>query len=338
MRDKDSQLIFENYKNRVIVNEVAAAVAAPAVEGIGTFISWLAGTAVGAIMIDQTIKALEKIPEFKRNRIESKINETNRILSLNPEKIGSHYEIINAIKKEGNSTLSTIAERFKQPIDIFRSAQDNVDITVDTYYAVLTTSIEAYRELINFQNSLDREIDRIISKSDLADVERERIRAQRAKDKQQHEERMAELENEKIKLENERQRGGGGGGGNDKDPKDPKGKGGIIGGITAGIGIIGLILRVISKNYKTLKGIFWATVILAPSFGIFMLKLLFSSGKEYAEYGEEFVDEFKQELEKGKPNPNPTPTDDVSSLKPPISQPKPKPKPKSTPDPYWVDL
>lgn len=303
MRDKDAQLIFENYRNRVIVNEVAAALAVPAAQGIGGFMSWIAGTAVGAVVVDQAIKVLEKIPEFKRNRIESKINETNRILSLNPEEIRSHYEIINAIKKEGNSTLSTIAEKFKQPIDIFRSAQDNANITIDTYYAVLTTSIEAHREVMNFQDSLDREIDQVISKSDLADVEKERIKAQRAKDKLEHKERMAQLENEKLRLELEKQKGGGGGG------KDPKKGGGFV---TGAINTLGLILKLLSENYKTLKGLFWATIILVPGFGIFLIKTLFSSGKEYAKAGQEFTDDFKQEIEKEKPvapkaTPKPTP-------------------------------
>ena len=35
MRDRDSQLIFESYKNRILVNEQATALALPAVEALG---------------------------------------------------------------------------------------------------------------------------------------------------------------------------------------------------------------------------------------------------------------------------------------------------------------
>jgi len=304
MRDKDAHLIFESYRNRVILNEVAKAVGVPAAEGIKAFISWIAGTAVGAVVVDQAIKALEKIPEFKRNRIESKINETNRILSLNPEEIRSHYETINAIKKEGNSTLSSIAEKFKQPVDIFRSAQDNVDITVDTYYAVLVTSIAAYEELLNSQDAINREIDQVISQVGIGEVRIEEIKAETKVKLAEAKNRKLELENEKLRLENERQNGGGGGGGGGKDPKK---KGGIIAGITGGINILALILRVLSKNYQTLKSLFAFAVILAPGFGIFLIKILFSSGKEYARAGQEFADEFKQEIEKPKAQPSPTP-------------------------------
>jgi len=293
MRDKDAQLIFESYRKRVLLNEVAKALAVPAVEGLGLFMSWMAGTAVGAVIIDQAAQMLAKIPEFKRRQIEAKISEVNRVISLNPEEIRSHYEVINAIKQNGNATLSQIAEKFKQPIDIFRSAQDNMDITVDTYYAVLTTSIEAHRELLNAQDSIDREIDRVVSQSDLADVRKEEIKAQIAKDKLKHKERLAELKNERIKLEIEKNRSGGGPGGNGKDPK---GKWGLVAGVTGGINILGAILRVLSKNFQALKGMFWATVILVPGFGIFIIKTLFGSGKEYGKAAEEFAKEFKQEV------------------------------------------
>jgi len=304
MRDKDSQLIFENYRKNVILNEAAAALAIPAVEGLGAAMSWIAGTAVGAVIIDQAAQMLAKIPELKRRQIEAKISEVNKIISLNPQEIRSHYEIINAIQKNGNETLSKIAESFRQPIDIFRSAQDEGNVTVDTYIAVLASSIEAQKILLNAQDLIDREIDQVISKSDLADVVKEQVKAQRAKDKLEHKERLAALENEKLKLEIELRKGGGGGGNNGKDPK---GKWGIVAGITGGVSILGLILKVLSENYKALKGIFWATIILVPGFGIFIIKTLFGSGKEYGKAGKEFADEFKNELEGEKPKTSPQP-------------------------------
>jgi len=343
MRDKDSQLIFENYRKNVILNEVAAALAIPAVEGLGAAMSWIAGTAVGAVIIDQAAQMLAKIPEFKRRQIEGKISEVNKIISLNPQEIRSHYEIINAIQKNGNATLSKIAESFRQPIDIFRSAQDEGNVTVDTYIAVLASSIEAQKILLNAQDLIDRQIDEVISQSDLADVVKEQVKAQRAKDKLEHKERLAALENEKLKLEIELQKGGGGG----NNGKDPKGKWGIVAGVTGGISILGTILKILSENYKALKGIFWATIILVPGFGIFIIKTLFGSGKEYGKAGKEFADEFKKELESEKPKtapqpkPQPSSTPTQGKFKPSryVEEPsKTQPNAKASPTPYQADF
>ena len=338
MRDKDSQLIFESYRKKVILNEVAQALAIPAVEGLGALMSWIAGTAVGAVVINKAMQMLEQIPEFKRRQIEGKISEVNKILSLNPQEIRSHYEIINAIQKNGNATLSKIAESFRQPIDIFRSAQDEGNVTVDTYIAVLASSIAAYGELLNSQEAINREIDQVISQSDLADVEKERIKGETKVKLAEAKNRKLELENEKIRLEIELKKGGGGGGNNDKDPK---GKWGIVAGITGGVSILGTILKILSENYKALKGIFWATIILVPGFGIFMLKTLFGSGKEYSKAGKEFADEVKKELEDDKskkPSPQPTPKEGKfsNSRYVPESQPEARPtsQPEASPTPY----
>jgi hypothetical protein len=342
MRDKDSQLIFESYRKKVILNEVAQALAIPAVEGLGAAMSWIAGTAVGAVVINKAMQMLEQIPEFKRRQIEGKISEVNKIVSLNPQEIRSHYEIINAIQKNGNATLSKIAESFRQPIDIFRSAQDEGNVTVDTYIAVLASSIEAQKILLNAQDLIDRQIDEVISQSDLADVVKEQVKAQRAKDKLEHKERLAALENEKLKLEIELRKGGGGGG-----DKDPKGKGGIVAGVTGGISILGTILKILSENYKALKGIFWATIILVPGFGIFIIKTLFGSGKEYGKAGKEFADEVKKELESEKPKtppqsqPQPSSTPTQGKFKPSryVEEPsKTQPSAKASPTPYKADF
>lgn len=299
MRDKDAHLIFESYRNRVILNEVAAALAAPAVAGLDALMSLIGGAAITGVVVNQAMKMLEQIPEFKKREIESKLSEANRVLSLNPEEIRSHYEIINAVKKNGNSTLSSIVEKFKQPVDIFRSAQDNADITVDTYYAILTTSIAAYEELLNSYDSIKREIDQVVSKSDLADVEKARIEAQLERDRMAHKERLEQLKIQRLELKK------GGGGGGDKDPK--KGKGGIIAGVSGTVNVFGLILKTLAENYKALKAIFWASVILVPSFGIYIIKLLFGSGKEYGQAAKEFGEEMKKEIEKPKAQPSPTP-------------------------------
>jgi len=336
MRDRDSQLIFENYNKRVLLKEQATALALPAVEGLGAAMSWMAGTAVGAVIVDRAMKALEQIPEFKRQQIENKIAEINKITSLNPQEIRSHYEIINAIQRNGNNTLSEIAESFKLPITIFRTAQDEGTVTVDTYSDVLAASIEAHKELLNAQDLIDREIDQVISKSDLAQVEIERIKAQRAKDKLEHKERLAELENEKLKLEAEIQKGGGGGGKNNKDP-DKKGKWGIFAGIGGGISLIGMVLKVIGENYKTLKGLFWTTVILVPGFGIYIIKLLFGSGEQYGKAAKEFADEFKKPTGDAAPQPKTRPTPRPLPVLPPTSGSLPRfnnPVPNATPDPY----
>ena len=341
MRDRDSQLIFENYNKRVLLMEQAAALALPAVEGLGAAMSWIAGTAVGAVVVDRAMKALEQIPEFKKQQIESKIGEINKITALNPQEIRSHYEIINTIQKNGNNTLSELAENFKQPINIFRTAQDEGNVTIDTYSAVLASSIEAYKNLLNAQDLIDREIDQVISKSDLAQVEIERIKARRAKDKLEHKERLAELENEKLKLEAEIRKSGGGGGKNDKDPKKG-GKWSIIGGIGGGINLIGLALKVLGENYKTLKGLFWTTVILVPGFGIYIIKLLFGSGEQYGKAAKEFAGEFKKTTEdavkspsvpqpKTKPTPRPLPDLPTTSGSPSRFK---NPVPSATPDPY----
>lgn len=341
MRDKDAQLIFESYKKNIILNEVAQALAIPAVEGLGAAMSWIAGTAVGAVVIDQAMQMLSKIPEFKRKQIEGKISEINKIASLNPQEIRSHYEIINAIKENGNPTLSKIAEAFKQPIDIFRTAQDEGNVTIDTYNAVLASSIEAHKMLLNAQDLIDRQIDQVISQSDLAEVIKEQVKAQRAKDKLEHKERLAALENEKLKLEIELRKGGGGGG-NDKDPK--KGKGGIVAGVTGSVSILSTILKALAENYKALKAIFWATIILVPSFGIFVIKTLFGSGKEYAEEGKKAADEIKKALEDDKskkPSPQPSPSPAKGKFTPSryVEEPsKTQPSAKASPTPYKADF
>jgi hypothetical protein len=340
MRDKDSQLIFENYRKNVILNEAAAALAIPAVEGLGAAMSWIAGTAVGAVIIDQAAQMLAKIPELKRRQIEAKISEVDKIASLNPQEIRSHYEIINAIQKNGNATLSKIAESFRQPIDIFRSAQDEGNVTIDTYNAVLAASIEARKKLLNAQDLIDREIDQVISKSDLAEVDKARIKADLAKARLESAERikLAELENERLRLS-------GGGGGN--NGKDPKGKGGIVAGITGGITIIGTILKLLADNFKSLKGIFIACLLLVPGFGPYLIKMIWGSGKEYGKTAKEFTKEFENELEGEKPKTSPQPKPQPSStptqgkFKPSryVEEPsKTQPNVKASPTPYQADF
>jgi hypothetical protein len=333
MRDKDSDLIFESYRKDVVLNEAAAAALAPAT-GLSTLLTYLLGASVTAVTIGAAMKAFEKIPAAKQTLLNKQINEVNRLMSLDTNEIRSQYELINFITNQGNPTLSKIAKLFKQPIQIYTEDQNNVNVTIDTYNAVLTSSIRAHEELLNSYDLLDREIDNIVSKAgrNRNDVDIEKVKRKAKKDKLKAEVKLAELKNEEIKLEIKRQRGGGG-------PPPQNGKGGKGGRIIGAIGVTGGIFAALGRNGVTLNRVFWFAVLLSPAFGLTVIRLLGASGEAYLDAAGEQVEKMKRKSEEEKnrknnsPQAAPTPIPGSKSKWLPEKPVLDKTEPKAEPDP-----
>jgi len=160
MRDKDSQLIFESYRKRVILNEAAPALVFPAA-GIGIAeVLGLAATVVGATALASTIS--EKKDEisrlFKLTPVTSdKIQEFDKLIKNPDFSLRGIYTLLNFAKSLGVPVLTSLLEFGYQSI---KSLQYDIENAVEPL-----TRIQTFKTVLSGLKEQCEKIIQLISKS-----------------------------------------------------------------------------------------------------------------------------------------------------------------------------
>jgi hypothetical protein len=128
MRDKDSQLIFESYKKKVILNEYAQALAVPAVAGLDAAIAVIAGTAAGGVILNKIYEAWKTLSPSAQANFEKDIEVLKSAMTSEDDSFRSTYETLNAIQGVANdSSLKEIVEETKNYLKTLNYYQDTVE-------------------------------------------------------------------------------------------------------------------------------------------------------------------------------------------------------------------
>jgi hypothetical protein len=234
MRDKDSQLIFENYRNRVIVNETAALAIGPAVAGLDTAIAAIAGTAAGAVILNQIYEAWKTLSPSAQSEFEKDIEVIKSAMTSEDDSFRSTYETLNAIQNVTNDvSLKEIVKETKNYLKTLNHYQD----VVEGDPQILTQLAQDYQPILDLMYNFAKK--QSATTGDLG------VAAIRALDKANQ--RLADIIDKQQ----------GGGGSNEPPPEPPKGgKGGIIGAVVGGTATVVAsfwkeIKSLILKNKKT---------------------------------------------------------------------------------------
>jgi len=148
MRDKDSQLIFESYRKRVILNEAAPALVFPAIE---TITMTVGGTAAVLVIGNQIAKTYQLLTGQEQQAMKTSLNSLNSILEKKDYSARGCYELINFIKS--NSTdeeLINFAESQKQVLMMANDLDKNMSWDQETLKAYVDSAESANNQLINF--------------------------------------------------------------------------------------------------------------------------------------------------------------------------------------------
>ena len=151
MRDKDAHLIFESYRKKVILNEVAQALAIPAVQGLGAAMSWIAGTAVGAVILDQLSKGYQTLATgLAKKKADANI-EKIKSLFQSDSSLRSQYEILNYIKDNSkNANILKLESSQRGILDFYSSVQNNVEYTDENLKYLVESAIKQSEQMESF--------------------------------------------------------------------------------------------------------------------------------------------------------------------------------------------
>jgi hypothetical protein len=242
MRDKDSQLIFENYRKRVILNEALPALAIPAA-GIGIAeVLGLAATVVGATALateiaqkrDQIGKMFKLTPST-----ESVVEKVGSIIQANDTSVRGLEGALNYAKSLDVPVLNNLIQRNLNDLSMLKALQEgSLDLQQSVEYvkSILFTLKESSEELLAIaKRTTNEQLIRLLGEA--GKRQDEQIRATQA------------LANRLLDILSKEENTGGG-----KDPdKDPNKKNKIL-----------EILKAIYNNIATVK--FWiATGILTTA-------------------------------------------------------------------------
>lgn len=239
--DKDSKLIFESYKNRVVLGEAAPALAIPAA-GIGVAqVLGLAATAVGATALASQIA--QKEDQLSKmftltSSTESVVEKVGSIIQSNDTSVRGLYGALNYAKSLNIPVLNDLIQKNLNDLSMFNALQDgslDAQQSIEYIDSILFTIKESNKELLDLAIKTTNE--------QLIKVIREQNK------------RTDALVNRLLDERNQIQKGGGGGG-PDKDP-NKKSK-------------IWQILKAIYNNIATAK--FWIVV------GILTIAVLILAG------------------------------------------------------------
>ena len=159
MRDKDSHLIFESYKNRILVNEQAQALAIPAVEGLGAIFTALAGTAVGAAVIHKAYKAYETLRPQDKSLADRKIEQATSLFQSIDTSLASQYGALNFIKSNTNNPEILRLEASQRDVMAFYSSvQNNVDYSDENLKVLARMAIKQAEMLANFAKTRSEDV------------------------------------------------------------------------------------------------------------------------------------------------------------------------------------
>ena len=162
MRDRDSQLIFESYKNRILVNEQAQALAIPAVaaiEALGATFTALAGTAVGAAVIHQAYKAYETLRPQDKSLADRKIEQATSLFQSIDTSLASQYGALNFIKSNtSNPEILRLEASQRDVMAFYSSVQNNVDYSDENLKVLARMAIKQAEMLANFAKTRSEDV------------------------------------------------------------------------------------------------------------------------------------------------------------------------------------
>jgi hypothetical protein len=299
--NRDSHLIFESYRKKVVINE-AAALALPIMVGLKEILGATMGVAATGVLLDKLDNALNTLTLQEKQTLEGKFQKIVSISSSRDTSIRNQYELLNTqaqINKDPE--LDVIINGFKTFLKTYSYFTQEMAITGEIASSTIQELIGLNQQLVNFttrKGKGDKSQGQIATEG-LVGISRQL-------------------------LDMLRESKGGGGGGNNKEPQDPKkGKG-------FGATLSALWDKISTMTWKHLLFINAAIVLIVPQFLGFVTS-------RYKEGGEAALEGLGIDTKTPKPEASPTPKPKPETK--PTPQPLPVlPRtavlPNATPDPY----
>ncbi len=288
MRDKDSQLIFESYRKKVVINE-AAALALPIMAGLKEILAATIGVAATGVLLDKLDNALNTLTLQEKQTLEDKFQKIVSISSSGDTSIRNQYELLNTQAQiNEDPELDVIINGFKTFLKTYSYFTQEMAVTSEIASSTIQELIGLNQQLANFTTRKGK-----------GDKSQGQIAT----------EGLVAVNQQLLDMLRE-SKGGGGGGGNNKEPQDPKKGNGL------GATLSALWDKISTMTWKHLLLINGIIVLIAPQFMGFMTS-------RYKEGGESALEGLGIDTKTPKPKASPTPKPKATPTPKPKATPKP---------------
>jgi hypothetical protein len=151
--DKDSKLLFENYR-KIYLNEAAPALALaaiPALPAIAPIAAAIGLAAVGTLVVAYAYDKLKNvsISQPDASKVNSQIETIEKTIQKKDISIRGMYELVNVGNALGIPVISSVLSTLKNGVDSYKLAQDSVNVTNETYREMYDAFVTAGNNAID---------------------------------------------------------------------------------------------------------------------------------------------------------------------------------------------